>query len=126
MADDAHGMVAATGHPPVSRPLLSFNDRPLPEFLLVNCPHCTQPILVAESDIHCGIFRHAVYRQTYALVAPHAPESECVELLRREQVWGCCGPFRLLVGVATPTTTGAAPASDNGRRTYTAIKCGYI
>jgi len=63
---------------------------------LVNCPHCKEWLVVAHRDIHCGIFRHAVYKHTFQAVPPHLTQEECAELKRTDRVYGCCMPFRLI------------------------------
>jgi hypothetical protein len=61
--------------------------------LYVECPHCQYIILI--EDINCRIFRHAVYKDTFEPVNPHASEEECNRLLSEHKVIGCCKPFKL-------------------------------
>jgi hypothetical protein len=61
--------------------------------LYIECPHCQYIILI--EDINCRIFRHAVYKDTFEPVNPHASEEECKRLLSSDAVIGCCKPFKL-------------------------------
>jgi len=60
------------------------------------CPHCDMFIQVHKDHINCRIFRHAVYKNTYQPINPHAPKQECDALLEGNHVYGCCKPFRLV------------------------------
>jgi len=61
--------------------------------LIFNCPHCSEKIIVAESELACCIFRHAVLKNNMQQINPHASKSECDAL--KEQIYGCAGPFKI-------------------------------
>jgi hypothetical protein len=67
------------------------------------CPHCGGGILVREADIKCTIFRHAAFRGAVKLdnvgvdstgISPHAPKSDCDQMVQENKIWGCGLPFR--------------------------------
>jgi hypothetical protein len=61
--------------------------------ILVNCPHCQQ--LIHIEQINCAIFRHAVYRNTYQQMNPHASKEECERAVQDQIILGCGKPFRV-------------------------------
>lgn len=63
---------------------------------IFKCPHCDMYIQVHKDQVNCKIFRHAVYKNNYSPVNPHAPKQECDMLVETGQVYGCCKPFRLV------------------------------
>ena len=77
------------------------------EFVVV-CPHCQQPVIIAE--INCAIFRHGVLVATGAQIDPHLCMEKCDELVSTDQIVGCGRPFRVVM--------------ENGE--YVAIVCEYI
>lgn len=60
------------------------------------CPHCNDYIIVDNKDINCGIFRHAVYKNTLIQVSPHLEEELCNKLITENKVYGCCKPFKII------------------------------
>ena len=64
--------------------------------IIVNCPHCNIPIIIAVNDLNCRIFRHAVYRHNMQPIDPHASKETCTQLLQTNKIWGCGGPFRIV------------------------------
>jgi phenylalanyl-tRNA synthetase alpha subunit len=76
--------------------------------LSVSCPHCDGEIEV--ESINCGIFRHAVFKETNMPINPHASREECETLQNQNLIYGCAGPFRLIL--------------QDG--VYKAIVCDYI
>ena len=60
----------------------------------VQCPACKGLVEVVE--INCGIFRHAVRRDSGEAISPHTPRDECERLAREGEVWGCASPFRVI------------------------------
>ncbi len=64
--------------------------------LFFPCPHCGVQVSVLNSEINCGIFRHAVFKNLKP-VDPHASRKFLEELQRKNEVIGCCNPFRLSI-----------------------------
>lgn len=65
--------------------------------IIVSCPHCNCYITIANNDINCGIFRHAVYKDTFKPIDPHATYEECQTLLKNNKIYGCCRPFEIKI-----------------------------
>jgi len=66
------------------------DDKPF----IVMCPHCECYIEILS--IACGIFRHAVYKNSGQYINPHMPENECKRLIEDGMIHGCGKPFRLI------------------------------
>jgi len=58
------------------------------------CPHCNGNIIVMESEIACGIFRHGIYKNTGLQIPAHAPKLDCDTLSAENKIYGCGKPFR--------------------------------
>jgi len=66
------------------------------KYLIVNCPHCLDPIYILKKDLKCKIFRHAVYKKNpKKQINPHATQEECEKLIKNNKVFGCAKPFRI-------------------------------
>ena len=65
------------------------------DYLIFQCPHCNDTILVKSNELNCRIFRHAVYKDTYTQVNPHLPQDQCEYLRTTDTVYGCCKPFKI-------------------------------
>ncbi len=65
------------------------------DYLIVECPHCSEPILIFKKEINCKIFRHGVLKSTNQQIDPHLPKSECEFLVKNEKIYGCGGPFKI-------------------------------
>jgi len=66
------------------------------DYIIFKCPHCSLYIEVNKTQVNCGIFRHAIYKQTHANVNPHLSKDQCDLLVMRNEVYGCCKPFQLI------------------------------
>ena len=75
----------------------------------VDCPHCG--FLVEILEVNCAIFRHGVYKSNGQQIPPHASRELCEDLIKRETIYGCGGPFQLV-------------KDDKGE--YHPKKCDYI
>ena len=64
--------------------------------IVVKCPHCH--LLVQIESVNCAIFRHAILKDSYTQVPPHAPKEVCDRLIEEGKVIGCCKPFRVRLG----------------------------
>jgi len=67
---------------------------PPPTTDAIICPQCNDPVLIEQ--INCGIFRHAVMKETGQQIDPHSPEAVCLELLKQDRIWGCGKPFQIV------------------------------
>lgn len=65
------------------------------DYLIINCPHCQDSVVIYKNQIKCRIFRHAIYKKTNKQVNPHMPQNKCEALVASNKVYGCCKPFRL-------------------------------
>jgi hypothetical protein len=65
------------------------------DYIIVECPHCNGQIQIFKNEINCTIFRHAVFKNTFQQVNPHASQQECEQLLQSGRVVGCCKPFKI-------------------------------
>lgn len=65
--------------------------------IYVFCPHCNGAIVVQQSEINCGIFRHGTYLENNVMVQlnPHLPKNECENMKKIKKIYGCTKPFRL-------------------------------
>lgn len=68
------------------------------EIHVLECPHCAEPVIIYPGEVACGIFRHAVYRETMTQVDPHACRELCESLTKTGKIYGCGMPFRFLDG----------------------------
>ena len=62
-------------------------------FYIFNCPHCDGLVCVKKDEIACKMFRHGVMINPPVPVSPHLPKDECEELIKANNVRGCCKPF---------------------------------
>lgn len=68
---------------------------------LFKCPHCQDYIQVAINEVNCSIFRHGTYKNTLQPIEPHMPKDKCEELVSKNLAYGCCKPFKMIVGDPT-------------------------
>ena len=66
------------------------------DYLIFTCPHCQEPIQIFKNEMNCKIFRHAVYKNNFHNINPHAPKAVCDNLVNNNLVYGCAKPFRLV------------------------------
>lgn len=71
-------------------------DQATSEELQLQCPHCQGNIIIMESEINCGIFRHAIYKSSGQQISPHAPKEECDKLIEQNEIFGCARPFQII------------------------------
>jgi len=79
--------------------------------LILPCPHCDHSMMIYPTEINCAIFRHAVFKSNMEPIPPHSTKDTCQDLLKTNQVYGCAGPFRLII-------------DQSGK--YIAEKCDYL
>jgi len=65
--------------------------------MLVKCPHCSIPIEILE--LNCGIFRCAIMKDTGIQIPPHSPKDFCLELAKKDLIYGCGKPFKIVNGL---------------------------
>lgn len=65
------------------------------EYILFQCPHCDDTIIVKLTELNCRIFRHGVFKDTYQQVDPHLSQEMCNDLKNCDKIFGCCKPFRI-------------------------------
>lgn len=61
--------------------------------IFIECPHCKLWMEIVQ--INCGIFRHAIYKNNYQQINPHASKELCNQVLSNNLVYGCAKPFRI-------------------------------
>lgn len=65
------------------------------DYICEQCPHCQQYVIVAISEINCGIFRHGVERTSFQQMNPHETKEQCDNMASQEQIYGCGKPFKV-------------------------------
>ena len=65
--------------------------------LVVNCPHCSDPIIIEE--LNCCIFRHGIFKETAAQIDPHSSEELCNYYISEKKYMGVGNRFKLLIYV---------------------------
>ena len=81
-------------------------------YIIINCPHCSDIIFIYKKDFNCKIFRHGVYKKDNKQIDPHLNKEECDRLFKENLIHGCGKPFKLLI--------------DLEANKYCAEKCDYI
>jgi hypothetical protein len=61
---------------------------------IITCPHCKQYIEILA--LNCCIFRCGIHKQTNKQVDPHLDEKSCKELKKKDLIYGCGKPFKIL------------------------------
>lgn len=61
--------------------------------MIVICPHCD--MLIEIEQLNCGIFRHGIYKNTMKQLEPHAPKNICLDVIEKDMIYGCGGPFKV-------------------------------
>jgi hypothetical protein len=63
---------------------------------IFKCPNCFDYIQVLQTELNCRIFRHAYYKKTLEQVNPHLSKDECDKLIKEDEIYGCCKPFKII------------------------------
>ena len=79
-------------------------------YIIVQCPHCKDYILVFKKELNCKIFRHGIFKDTMKQIDPHLKKDECDRLVTQNLIIGCGKPFQII--------------EDNG--SFKTIICDYI
>lgn len=80
------------------------------EYIVFECPHCLNLILVYKNDFFCGVFIHAQFKHNHQQVNPHLSKSDCEHLFNNNLIYGCSKPFKIVFN----------------NDLYDVVKCGYI
>ena len=80
-----------------------------PTDLVVECPHCKEPVLIKK--LNCCIFRHGVLKKNGKQIDAHAPKNLCDFYIKKCLIFGCGKPFQIV---------------KNQENEYKTIVCGYI
>lgn len=78
--------------------------------LVVNCPHCNDPILIEQ--LNCCIFRHGSFKSDGTQIGPHSSKQECDHYITNNLIFGCGKPFRII--------------KNESNNEYYTIICDYI
>ena len=65
------------------------------DYIVIECPHCQDSIIIYKKQIRCRIFRHAVYKNSGRNVNPHLSQNKCEALVKSGKIFGCCKPLCL-------------------------------
>ena len=66
------------------------------DFYVFICPNCNGEIIVLKKKLNCRIFRHAIYKNNYQQVNPHATFEQCKHLIENNLIFGCGKPFEVV------------------------------
>lgn len=64
-------------------------------YFLVPCPHCQELIQIYKKELNCKIFRHGVFKTNGQNINPHMSEVNCKNLIEKNLIYGCAGPFKI-------------------------------
>lgn len=65
-------------------------------YIIIQCPHCKDYILVFKKELNCKIFRHGIYKDTMKQINPHLKKDECDKLINQNLIIGCGKPFQII------------------------------
>jgi hypothetical protein len=61
---------------------------------IFKCPHCSEYVIVGKKETNCCIFRHGVFKKNGKQVGPHESKNKCDAYKKKNEVYGCCKPFK--------------------------------
>lgn len=64
--------------------------------IIFECPHCLTYFVMNEKEFNCRIIRHAVLKDSMIQINPHAPKTECDELVAKNLIVGCAKPLKIV------------------------------
>ena len=67
------------------------------DYIIIECPHCTQKILIYKKEFNCKIFRHSVFKNNLKQIDPHLKKLECDRLKKEDLIYGCGKPYKLII-----------------------------
>ena len=47
------------------------------DYIILDCPHCKEPVVVYIKELNCHIFRHGIYKKTLKQIDPHMKKEKC-------------------------------------------------
>ena len=65
-------------------------------FLLIECPNCSDSIIVEKKELNCCIFRHGINKSSGLQIGPHSAKVDCDNLFSNGLIYGCGKPFRIV------------------------------
>ena len=68
-------------------------------YIIVDCPHCSDKILIYKNDLNCRIFRHGVYKKSLKQMNPHEKKEICDKLKNSNLIYGCGKPFKIIIKI---------------------------
>jgi hypothetical protein len=89
-------------------------DEENPTNLVVECPHCKEPVLIEK--LNCCIFRHGVLKHNGKQIDPHSNKELCEYYVKKDLIMGCGKPFQVI------QNNNLANCDDK----FIAIICDYI
>ena len=66
------------------------------DYIIIECPHCKEHIVVNLKELNCKIFRHGIYKNNGKQIDPHASKEICDELIKNDVIYGCGKPFQII------------------------------
>ena len=66
------------------------------DYIVIECPHCKDHIVVNLKELNCKIFRHGTYKNSYKQIDPHLDKENCDKLFNNSEIYGCGKPFELI------------------------------
>ena len=66
------------------------------DYIIIECPHCKDHIIVNLKELNCKIFRHGTYKDSYKQIDPHLDKIMCDKLFNNGEIYGCGKPFELI------------------------------
>jgi len=82
------------------------------EYIVINCPHCNDEIIVFLHELNCKIFRHGIYKNNYQQINPHESKEICDDLKNKDLIIGCGKPFQIIF--------------NENKKEYEVIVCDHI
>ena len=67
------------------------------DYIIVSCPKCSDLIQIMIKDFNCKIFRHAIKKNNFELVNPHATKIDLDKMLKDNSIFGCATPFKIIL-----------------------------
>tara|TARA_B110000967_G_C18759996_1_gene497304 strand:+ start:273 stop:518 length:246 start_codon:yes stop_codon:yes gene_type:complete len=66
------------------------------DYIILDCPHCKEPIVVYIKELNCHIFRHGIHKETLKQIDPHMKKEKCDYLFNNKLIYGCGKPFKAI------------------------------
>ena len=66
------------------------------DYMILNCPHCEDLVVVYIKELNCHIFKHGIYKTTLKQIEPHMKKDRCDYLFDNKLTYGCGKPFRII------------------------------